>query len=182
MKVRGLLKNNTVVGTVMTNLGFTKFCSDNGINFIHTKVGDRFVLEEMLTGGYSLGGEQSGHIIFSDISKAGDGQLTALQVLSLIKRSGRPLSELASVMTVYPQITVNIKADTEAKRRFYTEPAVSSIIKNASSELSGNGRLIVRPSGTEPLIRITVEGTDVAHIRKISEDVACQLKEILIIN
>lgn len=182
MKKRGFLKNNTVVGTVMTNLGFTRFCSENGINFIPTKVGDRFVLEEMLGGCYSLGGEQSGHIIFGNISKAGDGQLTALQVLSLMKRSGKPLSELASAMTVYPQITVNIKADTDAKRRFYTEPAVNGIIRNASSRLSSDGRLIVRPSGTEPLIRITAEGRDSVSIREIAESVASQLQKTLGIN
>lgn len=179
MKKRGLLKNNTVVGTVMTNMGFTQFCRDNGINFIATRVGDRYVLEEMLLGDFSLGGEQSGHIIFRDISKAGDGQLTALQVLSLMKRSGRSLRDLASVMTVYPQTTVNIKADAEAKRSFFTNRNVKNVIKAAAAALSPDGRLLVRPSGTEPLIRIMAEGKDKSIIEETAQNVAIQLNNIL---
>jgi len=179
MKERGILKNATVVGTVMTNLGFTRFCRDNGINFIATKVGDRFVLEEMLLGDFSLGGEQSGHIIFKDISKAGDGILTALQVLSLIKRSNRSVTELASVMKVYPQITVNIAANAEAKRKLLASPEIKALIKIYSEKLSSDGRLLVRPSGTEPLIRIMAEGIDQTFVKKTVIELSQKLETAL---
>lgn len=175
MKKQGRLKNNTVVGTVMSNLGLIHFCQKNGIKFIATKVGDRFVLEEMLRGDYSLGGEQSGHIIFRDCSTTGDGQLTALQVLSLIKRYDRSIVDLASEMTVYPQITVNIHADHDGKSRLTTDSNISAIIKEASEALGDNGRLLVRASGTEPLIRIMAEGTNEGLIKQIVSDVANKL-------
>ncbi len=172
MKERGTLAKNTVVGTIMTNFGFGKFCEKNGLNFVATKVGDRYVLEEMLLEGYCFGGEQSGHVIFKEFSTTGDGQLTAIQVLDLLAKSGKSLSELASVMTRYPQYIFNITASTEAKLSFYTDPDVKEILERAKEELGDSGRLVVRPSGTEPLIRIMAEGDDGERTERIARETA----------
>ncbi|MBR2479643.1 MAG: phosphoglucosamine mutase [Clostridia bacterium] len=172
LAARGRLHGNTVVGTVMTNLGFIKFCEQNGLRFVATNVGDRFVLEEMLIGEYSFGGEQSGHIIFRDFAKTGDGQLTAAQLFSLVRRSGKPLSELASVMTSYPQTIVNISVSKEGKLQFFTDPTIKEAIDSAKAELGDDGRVVVRPSGTEPLIRIMVEGKDKEVIVTIAARIA----------
>ena len=172
LKKRGKLNNNTVVGTVMTNFGFGKFCDDNGIRFIATKVGDRYVLEEMLLEDYSFGGEQSGHIIFRDFATTGDGQLTAAQLLSLMKTSGKSLSELASVMTRYPQTMVNLTVSKEGKLAFFTDSAISEKIEEVKEILGKSGRILVRPSGTEPLIRVMLEGMDIAQIEKLAGEVA----------
>ena len=168
---RGRLQKNTVVGTVMTNLGFLKFCEKNDLHFIATKVGDRFVLEEMLLGGYSFGGEQSGHIIFRDFATTGDGQLTAVQLLSLMRRTGQKLSELASVITICPQVSLNIPISAEGKLLFYTNKAICEAIDQAKSELGENGRIVVRPSGTEPFIRVMTEGTDKEQIERVAHTV-----------
>ena len=156
----------------MTNFGFTKFCDENELRFIATKVGDRFVLEEMLLGGYTIGGEQSGHIIFSDYATTGDGQLTAIQLLSIMKRAGKPLSELASVMTQYPQYMVNLTVSPEGKLHFYTDPEVKHAIDAAREKLGNGGRVVVRPSGTEPLIRVMAEGMDAELTREAVEQAA----------
>ncbi len=169
---RGRLNKNTVVGTVMTNLGFVKFCEANGLRFIATKVGDRFVLEEMLLEDYSFGGEQSGHIIFKDFATTGDGQLTAVQLLSLMRRTGKKLSELASVMTVCPQAAENVSVTPEGKLMFYTDRQIGKAIDEAKKELGKDGRIVVRPSGTEPLIRVMVEGSDKEQIESIAKRVA----------
>jgi len=172
LKSRGKLSGNTAVGTIMTNLGFIKFCEDNGIRFIATKVGDRYVLEEMMLGDYSFGGEQSGHIIFRDFATTGDGQLTAVQLLSMLKISGKKLSELSRVMTKYPQTTVNINISAEGKIAFYTDREVTQKIEEAKQLLGKSGRIVARPSGTEPLVRVMVEGIDTEQIEKIANDVA----------
>ncbi len=169
---RGRLNKNTVVGTVMTNLGLVRFCEEHGLHFIATKVGDRFVLEEMLQEEYSFGGEQSGHIIFRDFATTGDGQLTAVQLLSLMRRTGKKLSELASLMTVYPQVTKNVKVTQEGKLMFYTDREISEAIEGAKSELGRDGRIVVRPSGTEPLIRVMAEGLLQDQIERIAASVA----------
>lgn len=174
---RGRLNGRTVVGTVMTNLGFSRFCEKNGLHFVATKVGDRFVLEEMLQGDYSFGGEQSGHIIFRDLATTGDGQLTALQLLSIIKHSGKRLSELASVMTVYPQTSRNVAVTHEGKLIFYNDPQIGEALNTARAELGDSGRIIVRPSGTEPLIRVMVEGSDREMIDDIADRVAGIISE-----
>ncbi len=179
MKKRNLLKNNTVVGTIMTNFGFTKFCRENNINFIPTKVGDRYVLEEMNLGDYKLGGEQSGHIIFRDYATTGDGQLTALQVLSLMARSKKSLSSLSLVMERAPQELINLKVSADGKLRFYTDPDIKAAIKKAEAELSETGRLVVRPSGTEPLIRVMTEGSDRELIVKVAREVANAITKAL---
>ncbi len=179
LKERGKLRRNTVVGTIMTNFGFSKFCEKNGINFIPTKVGDRYVLEEMLLEGYSLGGEQSGHVIFRDFATTGDGQLTAVQLLTHLKRSGVKLSELASVMTRYPQYMVNIRTTDEGKLAFYTDSDVRAILKKAEEELADTGRLVVRPSGTEPLIRVMTEGEDGELAERVANETAAAISEKL---
>jgi phosphoglucosamine mutase len=179
LKERGKLRRNTVVGTIMTNFGFTKFCEQNDIRFIPTKVGDRYVLEEMLLEGYSLGGEQSGHVIFRDFATTGDGQLTAVQLLTNLKRSGKKLSELASVMTRFPQYIVNIKTTDEGKLAFFTDSDVKAIIKQAEETLGDTGRIVVRPSGTEPLIRVMVEGKDMETIEDVAKKVASVIMERL---
>ena len=172
MKERGVLRENTVVGTVMSNLGFIKFCEENGIRFISAKVGDRYVLEIMNQEGYSFGGEQSGHVIMRDYATTGDGQLTALQLLSLLKREKKPFSVLASVMRRYPQCLVNIKTTPEGKLAFYTDKDVARILKEAEAQLEGRGRIVVRPSGTEPLLRVMVESETEEETRRVAEETA----------
>ena len=179
MKARGKLRGNTVVGTIMTNFGFTKFCEQNDIRFIATKVGDRYVLEEMLLEDYRFGGEQSGHIIFKDYATTGDGQLSAVQLLSYIKRSGKKLSELKKVMTKYPQCIVNIRTTDAAKLAFYTDDDIQAILEDGKNKLGDTGRLVVRPSGTEPLIRIMTEGEDEAFTEAIAKQVAERIEDKL---
>lgn len=180
MKSRGKLNKNCIVGTIMTNLGFIKFCEANGIHFEATKVGDRYVLEEMLLENYSFGGEQSGHVIFRDFATTGDGQLTAAQLLSIMKRREAKLSSMTTVMERYPQTMKNIRVSPEGKLAFYTDPKVKQAIDAAIKTLAGNGRVIVRPSGTEPLLRVMVEGQDLALIEKIAEDISEVIKEELV--
>ena len=179
MKSKNKLSNNTVVGTIMTNFGFTKFCAENGINFIATKVGDRFVLEEMNLCGYALGGEQSGHIIFREYATTGDGQLSAIQLLSVLVEQKKPLSSLASVMTKAPQTTINLTVSPNGKQLFYTDAVIKKAIDDASAELGSTGRIVVRPSGTEPLIRVMAEGEDEKLIDVIAKRVAGIIKERL---
>lgn len=179
MKKCGKLKKDTVIGTVMTNLGFIKFCQENGINFIPTKVGDRYVLEEMLLEDYKLGGEQSGHVIFSDCATTGDGELTALKVLSVMYRESEKLSVLASVMKKYPQVMVNVKVSPEGKINFYTDSKVKSAIEKAKESLGDTGRVVVRVSGTEPLIRVMAEGENIDEITEIVNTAAAEIKEAL---
>ena len=177
LKKRGKLNKNTVVGTIMTNFGFGKFCEENDLRFIATKVGDRYVLEELLLEDYSFGGEQSGHVIFRDFATTGDGQLTATQLLVLMKCAKKPLSELASVMKRYPQTTVNLTVTNEGKIAFYTDPEINDKINEAKELLGTTGRIVVRPSGTEPLIRVMVEGSDEAQIAKIANDISNTIKD-----
>ena len=179
MKLRGKLNKGTVVGTIMTNLGFIKFCEREGIRFIATKVGDRFVMEEMLLEEYSFGGEQSGHLIFRDFATTGDGQLTAIQVLSLMRREGKKLSQLAAVMTRYPQVMINVRVSADGKLLFYTDAEVKQAVEDAKQELGGDGRIVTRVSGTEPLIRVMVEGQDDAQIHAVAQRVADVVRERL---
>ncbi|MBQ7384033.1 MAG: phosphoglucosamine mutase [Clostridia bacterium] len=172
LKKRGKLNRGAVVGTVMTNLGFSKFCEENGLKFVATKVGDRYVLEEMILEDYSFGGEQSGHIIFRDFATTGDGQLTATQLLCHMKREAKPLSELAAVMKRYPQTTVNLKISAEGKIAFYTDKEIEKKIAEVKERLGSSGRIVVRPSGTEPLIRVMVEGESLAKTETVAKEVA----------
>ncbi len=179
IKERGRLNNNAVVGTIMTNFGFGKFCEANGLRFIATKVGDRYVLEEMLLEDYSFGGEQSGHIIFRDFATTGDGQLTAAQLLSILRRKGKSLAELNTVMVQYPQITLGLAVSQDGKLRFYTDSVIKSAIEEAKALLGTTGRVVVRPSGTEPLIRVMAEGEEEALIKEAAELVANAIRERL---
>ncbi len=180
LKERGRLNRNAVVGTIMTNFGFTKFCDENGLKFVATKVGDRFVLEEMLLEDYSFGGEQSGHVIFRDFATTGDGQLTASQLLSILRRKGKPLSELAGVMKHYPQTLINIRISNDGKLRFYTDQAVKQAIEEAKTMLGSGGRIVVRPSGTEPLIRVMTEGEDIELTEKAARLAAEAIEKNLV--
>lgn len=179
MKRRGKLNRNTVVGTIMTNLGFIRFCEENDMSFIATKVGDRFVLEEMLMEEYDFGGEQSGHIIFRDFATTGDGQLTAIQLLSLLRREGKKLSDLSGIIQRYPQCMINIRVSPEGKLAFYTNPEVKAAIDSAKKTLGRDGRVVVRVSGTEPLIRVMTEGTDQQTIEQVAGEVAAVVREQL---
>ena len=151
----GRLKSSTVVSTIMSNLGFYKALSEQGMSSVQTAVGDRYVVEEMRKGNYNLGGEQSGHIIFLDYNTTGDGLLTGLQLVNIMKRTGRKLSELAAEMTIYPQKLVNVRVTD--KHSVTDNNRVAEVIAEVEKEMAGNGRVLVRPSGTEPLVRVMVE-------------------------
>ncbi len=177
LKERGRLTKNTVVGTIMTNFGFSRFCEQNGIRFVATKVGDRFVLEEMLLDDTVFGGEQSGHIIFRDFATTGDGQLTATQLLSLLRRKKEKLSCLAAVMKKCPQTIINIKVSAEGKLHYYTDEEINAAVEKAKNTLGDSGRIVVRPSGTEPLIRVMTEGDDSKLIEKLAKEVSAVIKK-----
>ncbi len=168
---RGKLRSKTVVGTILTNFGFGKFCEENGLKFVATKVGDRFVLEEMLLNEYDFGGEQSGHIIFRDFATTGDGQLTAIQLLSLMKRKDKKLSEMAA-MKKYPQVMRNIRISNDAKVLYYTNERIKQAVEAGKRTLGEDGRVVVRPSGTEPLIRVMTEGSDISIIDRVADEIA----------
>ncbi|WP_273478616.1 phosphoglucosamine mutase [Ignavigranum ruoffiae] len=154
---KGLLSNNTIVSTVMSNLGFKKAVEAEGMQTVQTKVGDRYVVEEMRAHNYNLGGEQSGHIVFLNHNTTGDGLLTAIQLLAVMKETGKALSELAKEVTIYPQKLVNVKVSD--KRTVMDEPEVKAAIEKLEKEMAGDGRILVRPSGTEPLLRVMAEAS-----------------------
>jgi len=178
MKKKQTLKKDTVVSTVMSNLGLEKYLEMNNIKLIRTKVGDRYVVERMLDGGYNLGGEQSGHIVFLDHNTTGDGPLTAVHVLYLMKINDSALSKLVSGIKLYPQILTNV--EIEHKHDIKTIPEIENTIKAAEKKLAGRGRILVRPSGTEPKIRIMIEGGDLKLITKLSKDISRVIKEKMI--
>ena len=180
MKKRGVLTADTAVVTVMSNMGFFEFCKNNGINAVTTNVGDRYVLENMVENNYKIGGEQSGHVIFSDFATTGDGQLTALQLLSVMKRRGKRLSELAAEMTVFPQVLINVRVSQIGKARYNNDTEISRAIESAERELHNAGRVLVRVSGTEPLVRVMLEGKDEEKIRILAEEIAEVIKDRLI--
>ncbi|MBD7983749.1 phosphoglucosamine mutase [Sporosarcina sp. Sa2YVA2] len=155
---KGRLKSNTIVSTIMSNLGFYKALDDNGMTSVKTAVGDRYVVEEMRKGQFNLGGEQSGHIVFLDFNTTGDGLLTGLQLVDIMKKTGRKLSDLANEMTIFPQELVNVRVTD--KNKVADNARVVEVIKQVEEEMAGNGRVLVRPSGTESLVRVMVEATD----------------------
>lgn len=161
---KGLLAHNTIVTTVMSNLGFHKALDKQGINKAITAVGDRYVVEEMRHSGYNLGGEQSGHVIIMDYNTTGDGQLTAIQLTKVMKETGKSLSKLAAEVTIYPQKLVNIRVENSMKERAMEVPAIANIIAKMEDEMAGNGRILVRPSGTEPLLRVMAEAPTDAEV------------------
>lgn len=172
LKQRGKLRGNTAVVTVMSNLGFHKYMKSNGINTFCAKVGDRYVLEEMLRSGYNIGGEQSGHIIMLDHATTGDGQLTAAMVCRVLKETGCRLSELVRDIEDYPQLLVNVTITEQARGRWNNTPAIIGKIAEAEKQLAGEGRVLVRESGTEPLLRIMLEGKDMQLVKRLTDEIA----------
>ena len=179
LKDNNRLINNTIVGTVMSNLGLIKFCENNDINYVSTKVGDRYILEEMLANNYILGGEQSGHTILKQYSKTGDGQLTALTIFSILNKSKKKISELTNIMKKYPQVLENVEVSNEKKNNVFDNEIVNEKIKKYEDILNNNGRIVVRASGTEPKVRVMVEGEEKDKIEKIANDIANIIKKEL---
>ena len=179
MKDEGKLEKNTAVVTVMSNMGFFKFCKDNGINCKKTAVGDRYVLEKMLQEGYNIGGEQSGHVIFLDYATTGDGELSGVQLIETVVKSKKKLSELAQIMRVYPQVLINVKVTDEGKKKYNNDEYIISAVQQAEMELSGEGRVLVRVSGTEPLVRVMLEGSDIEQITRLGNGIAEVIKKRL---
>lgn len=177
LKEQGKLKNNSIVGTIMSNLGLIKFCKDNDINFVSTKVGDRYVLEEMLVNNYSIGGEQSGHTIFMEHANTGDGELTAIELLNVITGTNKSLNELSKVMKKYPQVLINTPVSNDKKNNFYTDNVIIEEIKKYEEKLNETGRIVIRPSGTEPLIRVMIEGENEKIIKEYAQKLADFIKE-----
>lgn len=179
MKTKGKLKKDTIVATIMSNMGLEIACRKEQCNIIRTKVGDRYVLEEMVKNGYNLGGEQSGHIIFLDHNTTGDGLLTGIQLLSVIKETGKKLSELKSIMTEMPQVLINAKIKNEYKTKYMEDEEIKSAIKNIEAKMKDSGRVVIRPSGTEPLVRVMIEGEDKDYIQKMAEELATLIEKKL---
>jgi phosphoglucosamine mutase len=177
MKKARRLNKNTLVTTVMSNMGLDRAMKEAGIRVVKTAVGDRYVLERMLKDGYNFGGEQSGHLIFLDYNTTGDGLITAVQVLALMKTTGKPLSKLAKIMTTFPQALVNVRV--KERRDLSTLPNVKQQIEQLEKKLDGSGRLLVRYSGTEPLVRIMIEGEREPEIRKWADDLARTIRDAI---
>lgn len=179
MKEKGTLKKDTIVATVMSNLGFFIMAKNNGITAEQTKVGDRYVLERMREIGASLGGEQSGHVIFLDENTTGDGLLSALHLLEVMVDTGKPLSELSGVMEVLPQALVNAKVANHKKEHYLEYPEIAEEIRKLTDQFAGEGRVLIRPSGTEPLVRVMIEGKDQAQIQHEAERLANLIQDIM---
>ena len=172
LKEKGKLKKDTLVATVMSNLGLKKFCEKNNINYVQTKVGDRYVLENMLKNGYNLGGEQSGHIIFLDYNPTGDGILTSLMLIKVILTKNKSLNELAKIINIYPQVLINAKVNSNKKYDFDKDDKINAAIGKLNNEFKDNGRVLIRASGTEPLVRVMIEGENKEYITKKATEVA----------
>lgn len=179
IKSQGKLKKDTIVATVMSNLGFFLMGKRNGLTIEQTKVGDRYVLERMREIGASLGGEQSGHIIFLEESTTGDGLLSALHLLQVMADTGRSLSELAQVMEVLPQALVNARVSNDKKDKYMEYPEIAEAIRGLEEKFAGEGRVLIRPSGTEPLVRVMIEGKDQQVLKKDAEDLAHLIQTVL---
>ena len=176
LQQEGKLKKNTAVVTVMTNLGFFHFAKANQIATKATKVGDRYVLEEMLSGGYNIGGEQSGHIIFLDEATTGDGELSGIKLLEILKKSGKKMSELAGLMECFPQVLYNVTIQPRKKGLWQDDADIAAVIEKHTAILGDNGRILVRESGTEPLIRVMVEGKNAGQIEAAAQEITEQVK------
>lgn len=170
LKDLGILKRNTVVGTVMTNMGLDEFLKNNEIEIVKTAVGDRYILEEMLREGYNLGGEQSGHIIFLEHNTTGDGLATGLHLLEVMKKTGKSASQLNGLMNNYPQVLINAKVDNAYKTNYMEIPEIKEEILRMEGIFKGEGRILIRPSGTEPLIRVMIEGKDQGKITEAARN------------
>ena len=179
MKSHGKLKKDTIVATVMSNLGFFLMGKENGLTIEQTKVGDRYVLERMKEIGASLGGEQSGHIIFLDENTTGDGLLSALHLLQVMVDTGKSLSELAQIMEVLPQALVNAKVANHKKEKYMEYPVIAEAIRKLEAEFAGEGRVLIRPSGTEPLVRVMIEGKNQQVISEEAEKLANLIQDVM---
>jgi phosphoglucosamine mutase len=177
MAETGQLRGNTVVGTVMSNLGFRHAMEARGIRVEQTRVGDRYVLEAMNASGFSLGGEQSGHVVMADHATTGDGVLTGLHLMNRMASTGRSLADLASVMTRLPQVLINV--DEVDKTRAHSDPALNEAVAQAGAELGDGGRVLLRPSGTESVVRVMVEAQTAAEARRVAERLAEVVKSSL---
>lgn len=176
LKEKGKLKKDTVVATVMSNLGLKKFALNNNLNFEATKVGDRYVLEKMLKEGYNLGGEQSGHIILLDYNPTGDGILTSLMLIEIMLEKQAKLSELSKVIKKYPQVLINVKVNNDKKKNYETDEEIQKLVKELQEEFKDNGRVLVRASGTEPIIRVMIEGENQSDIEEKAQKLADLIK------
>lgn len=179
LKEKGKLNKSALVATVMSNLGLKKYAQKNDINFVETKVGDRYVLEEMLKEGYNLGGEQSGHIIFLDYNPTGDGILTSLMLIQVLLEKNAVPSKLSEIITIYPQVLVNAKVSNDKKEFYKNDETIMKYIDELKKEFSDNGRVLIRPSGTEPLIRVMVEGENQEYITKRAKEIAKVIEDRL---
>ncbi|HBA46284.1 MAG TPA: phosphoglucosamine mutase [Lachnospiraceae bacterium] len=179
MRDKGKLKKDTIVATIMSNLGFFLMGRERGLTIEQTKVGDRYVLERMKEIGASLGGEQSGHIIFLDENTTGDGLLSALHLLQVIVDTGKSLSELAGIMEVLPQALVNASVANHKKDKYLEYPEIAEAIRKLEEKFAGEGRVLIRPSGTEPLVRVMIEGKDSQVIRQEAEKLANLIQDIM---
>ena len=179
LKSKGKLNKDTIVATVMSNLGLNKYAKQNELNFVQTKVGDRYVLEEMLQNGYNLGGEQSGHVICLDYNPTGDGILTSLMIIKAILEQGKKASEVASIMKAYPQVLINAKVLSDKKYDFDKDEEIKSAIEKLNKEFDGNGRVLIRASGTEPLVRVMIEGEDQDYIKQKAQAIANLIEQKL---
>jgi phosphoglucosamine mutase len=175
MKAEGRLKGDAVVATVMSNVGLEIALREAGVALVRTQVGDKYVMEEMLRRGFILGGEQSGHVIFSEYLFTGDGLATSLNVLRTMAASGRSLADLASDLTTYPQVLMNLRVHQKVDLR--SIPGVAAVIERVESNLTGTGRLLVRYSGTEPLLRVMLEGRDETEIRRMGQEIIDAVRE-----
>ncbi len=172
LKKQGKLSKNTIVATVMSNLGLNKYAEKENLQFVQTKVGDRYVLEEMIKNGYNLGGEQSGHVILLDYNPTGDGILTSLMLIQAILECGKKASELGAMVQKYPQVLINAKVESDKKYDYEKNAEIKKAIEELEKEFDGNGRVLIRPSGTEPLVRVMIEGKDKKEIEEKAKKVA----------
>lgn len=172
LKEQKKLKSDTLVATVMSNLGLNKFSKENNVDFKQTKVGDRYVLEEMIKNGYNLGGEQSGHVILLDYNPTGDGILTSILLILILLESGKNLSELKKCIKIYPQVLVNARVNNKKKATYKEDKEINETISKLEEEFRDNGRVLVRASGTENLIRVMIEGEDIEYLQKKANELA----------
>lgn len=172
LKETGRLKNNTVVGTIMSNIGLKKYLNSIDVNLVQTKVGDRYILEEMIANDYCIGAEQSGHVVFLEYNTTGDGLATGLHLLEVAKKTNKKLSELNNLMISYPQVLVNAKVRNDLKNKYLSFPKVKEEIEKIEKEFDGAGRVVIRPSGTEPLVRVMIEGEDLDKLNQKARELA----------
>ena len=176
LQEKGKLKNDTIVATIMSNLGLNKFAKENNLQLKQTKVGDRYVLEEMLKNDYNLGGEQSGHVIMLDYNPTGDGILTSLMLIQILLEKNLSASELCENFNKFPQVLINVKVKNEKKSVYLEDEEIQNTIKEIENELNGNGRVVIRASGTEPLIRVMLEGQNQKGIEEKATKLANLIK------